>query len=513
MKVHFFVVIALIAGFIYFALPVPDRIDASSGNTSRLANSSVAVKVEPSVDLPLSASAKALVIPASSELQLLDGWMLPVQIASGGSLPAITVDHNRVVHVVWEGGGGAKDIFYSTNLSGTWSTPLNLSDNPNADSGSPAIGSGTDNILHVVWAEGSDTAPMTGTIEYRNLTPDVGWSIPITISDALYRPGAPSVVLDDGNNAHVAFLSNWSTSGAHVQYRKRTNAGNWGSIEQVSTSPNWNALPSITVDSLGQPHVAWWGNPLLKYAYRLSSGNWSVERTIDSLGLAPSLAMGAVNSVYALGAVYSSGVYLCEKQLNGSWSCLQVPGSSYPSSLSGRALAVDNQNQTYAVWAGYVSGDSYPQVILASRTSGGEWLQPVAITHGAITAYKPSITIDPNGHLHVVYYDSQGRIFYITNTPVQTYSISGQITDSNNNPISGVTISDGAGHTTTTDSSGNYTLSGLAVGAYTITPFKSGCTFNPPNRIYIYVQSNQAAQDYMATVRWTHSSRHQKYYS
>jgi pimeloyl-ACP methyl ester carboxylesterase len=61
---------------------------------------------------------------------------------------------------------------------------------------------------------------------------------------------------------------------------------------------------------------------------------------------------------------------------------------------------------------------------------------------------------------------------------VVTYSISGLVTDASNNPISGVTISDGAGHTTTTDSNGNYTL-GLTIGSYTITPSKSGYTFSP----------------------------------
>lgn len=70
-----------------------------------------------------------------------------------------------------------------------------------------------------------------------------------------------------------------------------------------------------------------------------------------------------------------------------------------------------------------------------------------------------------------------------------TYSISGIVTDASGNPISGVTISDSAGHTAATDSSGNYTLSGLAAGTYTIMASMSGYTFSPAS-IPVTVSSN-----------------------
>ncbi|MFH1908667.1 MAG: carboxypeptidase regulatory-like domain-containing protein, partial [Chloroflexota bacterium] len=68
----------------------------------------------------------------------------------------------------------------------------------------------------------------------------------------------------------------------------------------------------------------------------------------------------------------------------------------------------------------------------------------------------------------------------VESTP--TLSVSGRVTDGSSNPISGVTISDGVGHTTTTDSNGNYIFSGLLAGTYTITPSKSGYTFSPASR-------------------------------
>jgi len=81
-----------------------------------------------------------------------------------------------------------------------------------------------------------------------------------------------------------------------------------------------------------------------------------------------------------------------------------------------------------------------------------------------------------------------------------TYSVSGRVTDGSGNPISGVTISDGAGHATTTGSSGNYTLSGLPAGVYTLTPSKSNYTFSPTSRI-VSVPPSKIAQDFVALAR------------
>jgi hypothetical protein len=61
-------------------------------------------------------------------------------------------------------------------------------------------------------------------------------------------------------------------------------------------------------------------------------------------------------------------------------------------------------------------------------------------------------------------------------------AVSGRVTTANNTPIAGVTISAGAGRSASTDSNGNYTLSGLVAGSYTLTPSKSGYAFAPATR-------------------------------
>lgn len=85
-------------------------------------------------------------------------------------------------------------------------------------------------------------------------------------------------------------------------------------------------------------------------------------------------------------------------------------------------------------------------------------------------------------------------------SPLTTYSISGQILLSGGGAATGVTVSDGAGHTTSTDGSGNYTLSNLAPGNYTITPSKAGYTFTPPNRSVTIAAANQTGVNFTATL-------------
>ncbi len=82
------------------------------------------------------------------------------------------------------------------------------------------------------------------------------------------------------------------------------------------------------------------------------------------------------------------------------------------------------------------------------------------------------------------------------NTTPATFSMCGRVTEVNGTPLAGVTISDNAGHSTTTDGNGNYTLSGLAAGTYSITPSKSGYSFSPSSRT-VTVGPDKTNQDFL----------------
>ncbi|HPC84077.1 MAG TPA: pre-peptidase C-terminal domain-containing protein [Thermoanaerobaculaceae bacterium] len=72
-------------------------------------------------------------------------------------------------------------------------------------------------------------------------------------------------------------------------------------------------------------------------------------------------------------------------------------------------------------------------------------------------------------------HDAYSAPMWITFTGATTYSITG------NTGTGGATVTAG-GVSATADASGNYTVSGLTAGTYTVTPAKSGCTFTPASR-------------------------------
>jgi hypothetical protein len=65
---------------------------------------------------------------------------------------------------------------------------------------------------------------------------------------------------------------------------------------------------------------------------------------------------------------------------------------------------------------------------------------------------------------------------------VPTYSVSGSVTPVLNGTGTKLTLSGAASTSVNADSSGNYTLTNLPNGSYTVTPSKTGFTFTPPNQ-------------------------------
>lgn len=79
-----------------------------------------------------------------------------------------------------------------------------------------------------------------------------------------------------------------------------------------------------------------------------------------------------------------------------------------------------------------------------------------------------------------------------------TYSVSGTVSTGTGVGISGVTISTGS-VSTTTNSSGAYTLGSLANGGYTLTPSRSGYTFSPSSRSVSVSGANVSGQNFTGT--------------
>lgn len=82
-----------------------------------------------------------------------------------------------------------------------------------------------------------------------------------------------------------------------------------------------------------------------------------------------------------------------------------------------------------------------------------------------------------------------------------SYTISGYVRDSSNDGISGVTLNfGGARPDVATDSIGFYSQTGFGNGTYTVTPAKSGYTFDPPSQSVAVSGGNQTGINFLGTV-------------
>jgi hypothetical protein len=95
-----------------------------------------------------------------------------------------------------------------------------------------------------------------------------------------------------------------------------------------------------------------------------------------------------------------------------------------------------------------------------------------------VTPSKTGVTFSPSSQNITV----SGANVTGVNFTIPTWTISGTLSPASNSSGATVALTGTSSASTTADSSGNYTFSGLLNGSYTVTPSKAGFTFTPPNQ-------------------------------
>lgn len=181
-----------------------------------------------------------------------------------------------------------------------------------------------------------------------------------------------------------------------------------------------------------------------------------------------------------------------------------VSGMTWSPDFPVTANAFDANNNEYDAFITRVNSTG-SSLSYSTFLGGGAWeYEPIAlaidfagrvyIAGTTVSSDFPTSpgTFDPS-------YNGAGDVFVtklaMGGTASGPYNIFGRVVSADGASISGVTITDNAGHTTSTNSNGNYTLAGLAEGNYTLTPSKDGYAFCPRSRS-ISVPPNRTGQDF-----------------
>ncbi len=211
--------------------------------------------------------------------------------SNGYSLyPSLTVDETGNVHVAWLDNtnytncGTDADIFYKfwNTTSKSWNATEVVSTESTLASRYPTIAISTSGDVHIAW-EDMTNYEFCGTdkdvfYKHWNATSE-NWSITEVVSTYTHTPSeTPTIDIDALGTVHVAWSDRLNINEAgddyDIWYKQRTAATpSWTTPKTVSTeSTDSSTNPSLTVDILGDVHVAW--NDYTDYAG--AGGNWDI---------------------------------------------------------------------------------------------------------------------------------------------------------------------------------------------------------------------------------------------
>jgi hypothetical protein len=360
----------------------------------------------------------------------LVAWTSPVNISRTRGFsgrPAIAMDTSGGIHVVWrDDSNDSPEIYYGAKAVGyKWRRPRNIS-RTSGVSGRPAIAVDANGIIHVVWRDNT-----SGNTEIYYARRPVGyrWTMPTNISNTPGETLKEAVAADHTNNVHV--LLEDKSSGIWQIYYTKTEGHAWTDPVDISNAPENSAWPSIVVGPNNDLHTIY-GSYIsnnMEIVYSCSEntgGDWTDPINVSStVGRSerPSIAVDNQNNLYVVWCERfpnKSEIYYSENT-GGDWT--DPINISDTLGLSERpAVVADLNNAIHVVWQ-----DSSPGIaeIYYTYNEGSGWTSPVNISNSPGRSFIPSMAVGPDNALHVVWEDNVSgnyEILYATNESPQDKS-------------------------------------------------------------------------------------------
>jgi len=269
----------------------------------------------------------------------------------------------------------------------------------------------------------STTTDETGAYKFENLSPDT-YIITPELANFTYIPASQTVTLDNSNILDVNFISQENSSTVYLlTVNNGTGSGQYAENDLVNIS--------ATVPA-GKIFKEWAGD---------------IQYIADTTAASTTITMPPQNITVT--AIFDD-----------------APANTY--SLSGTVSGDIQQGVTVSVDATHSA---------VTDASGNYTISGLADGAYTVTPTLAGYTFTPaTANAAISGADVTGLDFTAASSGGITYSISGTVLG---DIQQGVTVSVDATHSAVTDVSGNYTISGLADGAYTVTPTLAGYTFTP----------------------------------
>ncbi len=261
-----------------------------------------------------------------------------------------------------------------------------------------------------------------------------GWSITEVVStESTETSYDPCVAYDSNGDIHVVWMdeTNYGGSGSDsdIYYKMKPSGGSWTATEVVSSESDIDSFyPSLGIDSNGDIHVVWDDasetDDEVYYKMKPSGGSWTSVELIstegsDFSGLA-TLAVESDGTVHvawdgATGSGYD--IFYKKKPSGGSWTdaeAIPLEESNYPFLPM---LAVEPDGTLHLAWddsTGYGGSGSDEDIFYKNKPSGGSWsATEVVSTESAEYSYHPTLEVDSNGDVHIIWEELGSEIWDI----------------------------------------------------------------------------------------------------
>lgn len=343
--------------------------------------------------------------------------------------PKLVVDSNGMVTVVWESYGGQNvDLQASRSLNGgEWSAVEDITDPDNIgfDAGEPAITVDSNGLVTVVW-ESFDYDQGKFSIFSSTSLNGAPWSVPEQLSEIGEDATDPQVISD--TNGLVTALWTYQTIDGFI-HQSRTSLGGaaWSTTQDLGEPASYYFDEKLTVDQSGLVTAVWVRGgveaELVQSSTSLNGGQWSEIKNVfdSSLGNPDDIAVTTDSSgLVTLAAqlddmnYFVSSVTVSRSLSGGEWSEAEII-SAESSWATDPQLTVDPAGLVTVVWEADESAEVTDDTV-QSRTSlnGGVWSSTVhlSVTGGdvdSLDADDPQVIVDHNGRVTAAWERDESR--------------------------------------------------------------------------------------------------------
>ena len=240
----------------------------------------------------------------------------------GQSTPAIAIDANDDVHMVWTSYTSPFSLLYSKRSGGSWSAPAAVHSEAYSQVGC-AIGVTSTGVVHVVYRRSSGSYYILNHISCVSGT----WGSPTTIFDHSTPWGDgpldpesclnPVMAIDGSDNVHIAFTRG---SGNNIAYI---------ALGSAYVDVNASNAPSIKIDANNRVNLSGFSSQFVTYNKLV--GSWSETVNIADAGFSLSAACPSmiVDEKLHIGIVWTGGGYVyLTKYING-WGAIESENLTY----------------------------------------------------------------------------------------------------------------------------------------------------------------------------------------